>query len=280
MDKFLVSIIIPCYNQAQYLSEALQSVLEQTYTNWECIIINDGSSDDIEVVAKKWLQVDKRLQYISSINKGVSAARNLGISNAKGEFILPLDADDKINSKYIELAIDAFENDKKLSLVYCKAMKFGVVEEEWILPEFSHKELAANNLIFCTAMFRKKDWELVGGYDVNMTKGLEDWEFWIALLKNNKSVERLDYYGFFYRIKEKSRQVNLKSNDYQLLFDYLSVKHADFFINHYGSFMQLKHNIAQLKLDTKLKLSSKKFVLHLFFRTFFKITLFSKYNND
>lgn len=234
MDK--VSIIVPCYNQAQYLNEALESVIHQTYQNWECIIVNDGSPDNTEEITKKWLQKDLRFKYLKIINSGVSAARNLGILKAKGTYILPLDADDKIALNYIELAIEAFSQNKSLKLVYCKAKKFGDVIGEWSLKPYSIKELARSNMIFCSAVYKKKDWELCGRYDSNMTTGLEDWEFWISLLKGGGEVRCLNTVGFYYRIKETSRQIVFNSSDKSEVLEYMSIKHADFFVKQFGSF--------------------------------------------
>ncbi|HEU4496898.1 MAG TPA: glycosyltransferase family 2 protein, partial [Flavobacterium sp.] len=97
-----MSIIVPCFNQSQYLGEALQSVSEQTYTDWECIIVNDGSPDDTEEVSKEWCEKDARFKYLYKENGGLSSARNAGIAVAGGEYILPLDADDKIAPEYAE----------------------------------------------------------------------------------------------------------------------------------------------------------------------------------
>ena len=118
----LISVIVPCYNQAQYLDECLQSVLDQTYTDWECIIVNDGSPDHTEEIAKKWVEKDTRFIYLSKENGGLSSARNAGIEIAKGEWILPLDADDKIGNLYLELGEKEF--DKDYTIVYCDAAFF------------------------------------------------------------------------------------------------------------------------------------------------------------
>src|SRR5690554_3213021 len=99
----LISIIVTCYNQASYIDETLNSVLNQTYQNWECIIVNDGSTDTTEEVVSKWLKKDNRFQYIASTNKGVSNARNVGIEKAMGTYILPLDGDDVFGTHYVEL---------------------------------------------------------------------------------------------------------------------------------------------------------------------------------
>ncbi len=95
MEK-LVSIVVPCYNQAHFLDETLQSVLDQSYSNWECIIVNDGSPDNTEDIAKQWCNKDYRFTYLYKENGGLCSARNAGISISKGEFILPLDSDDII----------------------------------------------------------------------------------------------------------------------------------------------------------------------------------------
>lgn len=111
MKQPLISVIVPCYNQAQFLDECLQSVLEQTYQNWECIIVNDGSPDNTEEVALEWTKKDVRFIYLKKDNGGLSSARNAGIEKAKGEWILPLDCDDKIGNQYLELASAEFNKD-------------------------------------------------------------------------------------------------------------------------------------------------------------------------
>lgn len=105
-----VSIIVPCYNQAQYLDEALQSIVDQTYTDWECIIVNDGSPDRTEEVARSWEAKDPRFVYVYQENGGVSSARNLGIQMAKAEFLLTLDADDKYEATFLEKAMTVVLN--------------------------------------------------------------------------------------------------------------------------------------------------------------------------
>lgn len=271
-----ISIIVPCYNQAQYLDEALQSVANQTYENWECIIVNDGSTDDTEETARVWIEKDKRFSYLLLENGGLSNARNSGISKAICEFILPLDADDKIAANYIEAALEAFEKDDTLKVVYCKAEKFGEESGIWNLHSFSLFNLAQKNMIFCSAFFRKKDWQLVGGYDPGMIYGWEDWEFWIAILKNGGNVKCLDQVGFYYRIKSKSmlNQVNHDHSAY--LQEYVSVKHADFFVKTFGSFAFLNTQRDDLKKEYEAKLKSEKFVIDLFCKTFFGFKLFKK----
>lgn len=274
MNNPLVSIIVPCYNQSQYLDECLESVLNQTYLNWECIIVNDGSLDATGHVTKKWLVKDIRFKYIEKENGGVSTARNVGINNANGEFILPLDADDKIGNTYLTKAIKVFHQNELLKVVYCNAEKFGDENGFWNLPDFSLEKLSTDNIIFCSAVYKKSDWEHIGGYDVNMILGLEDWEFWIALLKNKGEVFKIQDIGFYYRIKKSSRQQDLKINEKKQMLEYLSIKHADFFVSQKGSFMALEREIILLKRDSFKNVSNKRKAIKVFLKAFFGIDFF------
>ena len=233
----LISVIVPCYNQAQYLDECLQSVLEQSYADWECIIVNDGSPDHTEEIAKNWVEKDTRFIYLFKENGGLSSARNAGIEIAEGEWILPLDADDKIGERYLELAEKEFEKD--YTVIYCEAELFGNEIGKWHLPEFSLENLAKKNCIFCSAFYKKEDWKKVNGYDINMIYGLEDYEFWISLLKNKNTVKKLPQTLFYYRVKENSMLTSLKSERINKMFNYISKKHTDFFLEYLGSFNEL-----------------------------------------
>ena len=279
MSLPVISIIVPCYNQAQYLDEALNSVLNQTYENWECIIVNDGSPDNTEFVAQKWCANDIRFKYIFQENAGPSVARNSAIEVAKGEFILPLDADDKIAPEYIDLALNAFNNESSLKVVYCKAEKFGDELGLWDLKPFSLYNLSKKNMIFCAAIYKKSDWERVGGYDVKMDRGIEDWEFWIAILKDGGNVKRLDFIGFYYRIKKISRHKQFDEKTEKNTVEYMCIKHADFFVNQLGSSIELNNDLEQTKNDYRRKLKSKKFVIDVFCDTFFGFTIFNNKND-
>lgn len=274
MANHVISIIVPCYNQAQYLDEALKSVLNQSFTNWECIIVNDGSTDNTEAISNKWIKKDSRFKYLFQNNVGLSSARNLGIKKAKSEFILPLDADDKIGENYLELAYKVFQEDKDLKVVYCEAKKFGSLNELWKLPEFSLYNLSRKNMIFCSALFRKKDWETVGGFDVNMIHGWEDWEFWISMLKNGGLVKKIESVQFFYRVKDVSMLKAMDAEKTRKTEEYLSVKHADFFVEQLGSFNSLLRETERVKNNYEEKLKSKKFVINAFTKKFFGFTVF------
>lgn len=204
-DYALISVIVPCYNQAIYLPETLDSVLHQTYQNWEAIVVNDGSPDNTEDVALEYAAKDKRIKYICKENGGLSSARNAGIEYAKGEFILPLDSDDIIKPEYMKKAIEAFEDSPQLKVVYCNAFFFGIKNGLWEDVHYSgYRKLLVANSIFCSSFFRKTDWLKAGGYDENMRKGHEDWEFYIRLLQDEGLVYQIPEVLFYYRTKEVS----------------------------------------------------------------------------
>lgn len=204
VTKNKVSIIIPCYNQSQYIIDALESVINQTYENFECIIVNDGSTDDTENITKEWIKFDSRFKYVYQNNCGLSNARNKGISLSKGKFILPLDSDDKISSNYIEDCFNMLNSSEDIKLVYGEAYFFDRVTKKWNLDKYDFEDLLYKNMIFCTALYRKSDWEKVGGYDENLKEGLEDWEFWINILSHGGRAVKINSCVFYYRQKETS----------------------------------------------------------------------------
>jgi len=110
--KITVSIIIPCYNQSKYLTEAVASVLSQTHTHWECIIVNDGSTDDTKSIALEFCKNDLRIFYIEQHNQGLSAARNAGIKAAKGDYIQFLDSDDILVKNKLSIQVQQLQQQK------------------------------------------------------------------------------------------------------------------------------------------------------------------------
>jgi glycosyltransferase involved in cell wall biosynthesis len=225
----LVSVVIPAYNIGQFLRETIASVVKQTYTNWECIVVDDGSTDNTSEVVGQFQIADERVKYIRQENRGVSAARNIGIRNGQGAFILPLDGDDKIGTEYLDRAVNAILKDDSLKVIYCDAAFFGDVTGKWILPSYSYRELLKENMIFSAALYRKSDFEAIGGYDESMKTGFEDWEFWISLLAGGASVYKIPQELFYYRSRKESRNNSLNKDKQRLLRQYIYNKHTDIY---------------------------------------------------
>lgn len=239
MMSELVSIIVPCYNHAQFLDEALQSVLNQTYNNWECIIVNDGSPDNTKEVASRWCKNDNRFLYLEKQNGGLSSARNAGITISKGEYILPLDADDILHESYLSKLVPELNQDKTLAIVSCYS-KFFLKNKENIIHELkpvgtTYHALLFENCLIATSLYRKVCWEEVGGYDENMKHGFEDWEFWIAITKSGWTFKVVEAFLFFYRKQKQSMLIDTLQNHRISNMEYVFKKHKDLYLKHHDN---------------------------------------------
>lgn len=232
-QKSLVSIIVPCYNQAQYLPETLQSVLNQTYTNWECIIVNDGSPDNTEEIAIEWTKKENRFKYLKKENGGLADARNYGIKASEGKYILPLDSDDLIAPTYIEKAANILDSNENIGIVYCNASFFEFINGPWETPNHSLKRILLFNTIFCTALYRRKDYNYTIGYNTNMIYGYEDWDFWLSLATLGIKAYKIPEDLFHYRIRTNSmfRSIDKQKRTYlhyQIINNHLDLYRENF----------------------------------------------------
>lgn len=206
--KPLVSVIVPLYNASAYVTEALDSVLASTYRPLEVVVVDDGSKDDSLSVVQTYAKMHPEVRVLHQENAGVSVARNHAIHKAKGEYILPVDADDKIGQTYIEHAVAAMQ--EGVRVVGCRAEFFGARQGEWKLPPFSHALLARKNMIPISSLFRKVDWLQTGGFCEEEIYR-EDWCFWIGLMELGGTYVRLDEIGLYYRVLPVSRRSKAKS---------------------------------------------------------------------
>lgn len=232
-----VSVIIPCYNHGAYLDEAVQSVLDQTYEDYEIIIVNDGSTD--QETNRKLNDYNRpKTKVLQTDNQGLPSARNNGIKISNGDYILPLDADDRIGKTYLEDAIQILDTQPDKGIIYCEAEFFGDKTGKWQLPAYSLQDILLLNMIFSCAMFRRTDWEKVGGYNPNMAYGYEDWDFWLSLLELGRTVHKIEKVLFFYRFNKNSMIHNLggerKKVVQMLAQGYLN--HRRFYETHSGLF--------------------------------------------
>jgi len=247
-----VSVIIPCYNHGQYIGEAVQSVLNQTYQDFEIIIVNDGSTDaDTNSILNNHSMPKTRV--LNTTNQGLASARNNGIREARGKYILPLDADDKISSNYLEETVSILDNNQKVGIVYCEAQFFGEVNGKWELPEYSLDAMLQDNIIFCSGLFRKAEWERVGGYNPSLVDGWEDYDFWLCLIELGLLVYKVPKIMFYYRVSFNS-MVRSKSIDQKVrAFVRIFNRHESLFVTNIGTLFQnliekreqLQANVAQ-----------------------------------
>lgn len=205
MSSPKVSVIIPCYNYGVYINEAVGSVLQQTFTDYEIIIVNDGSTD---AYTNKMLAdfTRPKTRVFHTKNQGVSAARNYGIEQCSGEYILPLDPDDRIGATYLEKAVQLLDNNPRLGIVYCKLSLFGNESGDWNWPLFTKEEMLYRNVIFNSALFRKRDWLSAGKYKTDYLYAGEDWDLWLSILELGVDVYQIPEVLYYYRRHEKDQR--------------------------------------------------------------------------
>ncbi len=225
----LISIIIPCYNDSDFICKAVDSALNQTYPNIEIIVVDDGSDAKTKLVLKAL--ESKITKLITQHNQGQSVARNNGIKVAKGDYILNLDSDDFFESTFCEKAVLKFHEDTSIKIVTCLAKRFS---KKGTIDVFTPRGGAIHNFLFAnsalgSSMFKRKDWELVGGYEEELhILGFEDWEFYIQLLKSGGYAYVLNEVLFHYQVRENSttdRIRHLKLDKFKLII----LKHQDLY---------------------------------------------------
>ena len=230
----LISIIVPCYNQAEYLPDTLQSVFDQKYRDWECIVVNDGSSDSSEEIALQWTRRDNRFKYFHKENSGVADTRNYGIKQATGDYILPLDADDLIDVNLLSEAMHVFSDKPETKLVYCNVVLFGAKKEKVKSTDYNFLNMLVENQIPCTAFIRRSDFLKTDGYNLNMADGLEDWDFWLSFLNSDDKVVKLDGYYLHYRIKNISRSALIDNEKNEKLLLQIFKNHASLYLKYFN----------------------------------------------
>ena len=252
----LVSIVVPCYNQSHFLDDALESVLNQSYTNWECIIVNDGSPDDTVIIAQYWVKTDVRFKYVERENGGLSRARNTGIRFSEGTLILPLDADDILHKDYLSILVPVLIQNDNLAIVSCNTGFFTTNPNEVyfkLQPKGSEiKNLLYQNQLIATSLFKKTSWECVGGYDESMKSGFEDWEFWLRVLKvERKTYQIIPEILFYYRKSEESMLMDTVANYQEVIKKYIIQKHPELYIEDFHNFTSVQFYHLKTARDAK-----------------------------
>jgi glycosyltransferase involved in cell wall biosynthesis len=233
----LVSIIITCYNDVQYVDQAINSARSQVYSNKEIIVVDDGSNyETIKLLKSIEFKISK---LIFQENLGQSTARNNGIKVSSGEYILILDSDDFFESTFCGKAIQYFKFDDNVKIVSCFA---NLLYSNGIVKQHCPKGGDISDFMFAnealgTSMFKKQDWLDCEGYDETMKKGFEDWEFFIRILKNGGVAKVLEEPLYNYRKRENTTTSKANQNKYEIL-AYIYTKHKDLYINNFDDFIK------------------------------------------
>lgn len=214
-----VSIIIPAYNQEKYISECLNSVIKQTLTDWECIVVNDGSTDSTKEIVLSYADHYPKIRMIEQSNKGLSSARNTGLRQAKGAYIQFLDSDDAISKNKLKVQLDVLTQTTSLALSYTDY--YYSVEND-LTVKFSRLHLppkfrSTNHLHDLISKWENKmsipihcflfDSKIFKEYNLLFDEKLinhEDWDFLMNLFRLNPIIFYIDQKLAIYRLHESS----------------------------------------------------------------------------
>jgi glycosyltransferase involved in cell wall biosynthesis len=204
-----VSVVIPCYQQAAYLAEAVESVVGQTYADWEVVIVDDGSTDATAAVAEGLIAAhpDRRIRLLRQANQGVAVARNNGIAASTGRYVLPLDADDVLLPPMLERTVGLLEADPSVAVAYTDYQRFGTEQGIVATGPWTIEQLCYSCPLSSTSLYRREVWTAVGGYNPNMRHGYEDWDFWIGAAEHGFAGRRVPEALWKYRKATESRNV-------------------------------------------------------------------------
>jgi glycosyltransferase involved in cell wall biosynthesis len=222
-DMDLVSIVIPCHNPSAYLTEALVSARNQTYSEIEIILVDDGSDQPLSkiILGEEARRADV---CVSQSHLGLPAARNAGIGAARGKYILPLDADDVLRPEYVATCLATLKEAPTAAFAYTAYEVFGTRRGIEQLEEYNLYRLLDRNVLPYAALIRKRDLENIGGYDESMRLGYEDWELWLRLGASQRFGAYVPQCLFRYRKHQPS------------LYDLARLHHAEI-----SSYIQNKH---------------------------------------
>jgi glycosyltransferase involved in cell wall biosynthesis len=204
MKAIRVSVIMPCFNHGEFVQEAVDSVTRVGRGDMELIVVDDGSTD--ERTQKEMDALSERgIKVIRQENKGLAGARNSGVVAAQGEYIFPLDADDRLRPGWLERGISILGAGSKVGVVYGDAQCFGSRADRWPTGPFETARLLRWNYIHASALYRRSVWEQNRGYDAAMpVQGLEDWDFWLGALEHGWQFAYFPEVFFDYRQTEGS----------------------------------------------------------------------------
>ncbi len=228
-----ISVIIPCFNLGHFIDEAVQSVLAQSFQDFEILILDDGSTDAATVERLASLSYPGT-RVCREPNRGLAAARNFLIARASGEFLCALDADDRLHPEYFAKALQRFAADPGLTFVSAWLREFGSQEGVWRQDRCDLATLLAEDTVLTAALVRRDVIVALGGYDEHMpSPGNEDWDLWIRVVKAGHRGTIIPEELFYYRKRPNSMSAACTSRDVHLeTVRYLFRKHEDAYRQH------------------------------------------------
>ena len=225
-----LSVVIPCFEQGEWLVEAVASVERCLDLPYELIIVNDGSQQQRTLEVLKHLR-DLGYCIIDRDNGGLSAARNTGFESAAGRFILPLDADNRLQPGFAEEAVSILQNSSEVGVVYGDRREFGGRSGLVQVPDFDIFRLLRGNYIDACAVIRRELWEDCGGYDLRQ-RSAQDWDLWLKAVARGWKFHHLPLLSFDYRVSPSSLSNTATIEDEREIVDFMIQNHPELYSRH------------------------------------------------
>jgi glycosyltransferase involved in cell wall biosynthesis len=227
-NKPLLSVVIPCCNYGRYIRETLRSLESQTFRDFETIVVDDGSNEELTLRVLDNLR-NEGIEVLRQEKLNVATALNLGIGTARGRYVCCLAADDTLESSYFEKALCLLESNPGVAFAYSLVKIFGDESRIWRTEPFDLRLLLDYNYICAAALFRKSSWEKVGGFDQSMD-GYEDWDFWLKVGEAGFRGRLISEPLFNYR--RHGATLNVRSDrKYQKLTQHIKASHSELYSN-------------------------------------------------
>ena len=215
----VISVVIPFYNDKEYIEQSVNSVLNQTFPYFEILIIDDGSKDEESLIKLDEIaKIDKRIKVFHKENEGLSATRDYGASKSidTAKYLMFLDSDDLLEVTFLETAYWTLETNKDAGWAYSDSIGFDANNYTWN-KWFDSEKMKKENDLVSAAMVRKIDFNAVGGYGLREKAVNEDWNFWLKLISIGKFPVHMSYYGQWYRRKKTGELKKSKENSKRAL---------------------------------------------------------------
>lgn len=227
-----VSVIMPVKADSltvvDWLVHAVKSVVAQTFEDWELIICNDRSEASMSALKEYLVEIsDDRIRGCKSDGPGVVNARNTAASKAEGKFLMPMDADDAIPPRSLDILTDGWPGD---GIVYGDTLIFGPdFQRRYKSRRYNFGDLLQGLIMPVGSLHLKSDWEKIGGWHLDMEIGLEDWEYWIRMGENGVCGHYVPHVTYHYRRRKAGRYMNMKhaSGEYAKMYNTMRELHID-----------------------------------------------------
>jgi hypothetical protein len=252
-----ISVLLPCFNDGQWIDEALESVRQQTFQDFEVVIVDDGSTDAATVRKLESIS-DSNIRVFRTENRGLPAARNHAAAQARGELFCALDADDRLAATWFEKGQTLLTSRPEITFVSHWLETFGDEHWTWKPERCDLPALLVKNTINGAALVRRAAFEAVGGYDESMRRGCEDWDFWLRLVEAGHQGTIIPEVLFYYRRHSTSMSRGMITPaGYPAPLETLLDKHAPAFRDHLATVivsrendrLSLRREIAALERD-------------------------------